>query len=143
MSRRGGSIYVSTNPTNIVYGVPGVGTSIGLLGTDIFYGDAQNTPYVQQPVSGATINFAANPDGMFAVYTIGQNTPNATLAALTFTFTNGWITSPGQRIYINIVPIVTAITLSGANVSGTLTGTTLPNTVAAFEWRGTQWVEFI
>ena len=107
--RRGGSLYVMTDPTKVLpIGIAGRGTSIGLLG-DLFY--TGNGPLT--PTSGSTVTLGASTLGM--LNSIGITGP-VTLGALTIAFNNGWIDQ--QAIVITFGVAITAITWSGTNRSG-------------------------
>lgn len=125
----GHSIYVSTDPNNVVpIGVPGSGTSIGQLGTLIYNAN----PFLT-PADGSTVNIAPLAQGMDQVVNIRGTT---TLAALTLAYANG--TQNGQTILLIVQPAVTASTFTGSFAAAT------PTTLAAgqqilYTWNGTQW----
>ena len=121
--RRGGSIYVMTDPTKVLpIGIPGRGTSIGLLG-DI-YGNAPLTPS-----SGNTVTLGASTLGRLNTVSIGGSTP---LGALTIAFNNGW--QDQQDIVINFGIPVTALTWSGANLSGSFPASAAIGDVVKVVW---------
>lgn len=132
MGRRGGSIYVNTDPANLTpVGIGGIGTSIGSLGPTIYNA---NVPTVLSKNASATVVASASFQRIVYAFTGNGNT----VSSLTLTFTDGWI---GEQVieiaYISAIPSITYV----GNVTGG------PASVAAgdiskFVWRGGNWVYF-
>ena len=135
MGRRGGSIYISTDPNNLSpIGTPGAGLSIGPMGTLIY------NPEVFVPPDGGTQNIVY--EGALTNAVVNPATP---LAALTLTFDNGQ--HDGDQLRIAFTKAITTLTFSGANIN---TVPALPTSAAAgdliaFVWTmpGANWVRFL
>lgn len=135
MGRRGGTIYVNTDPATVApIGIGGVGVGIGKMGPTIF-----NAGVPTLLPTNAAITVTASASFQSIVYVFG--TSGGTVSSLALTFTNGWIAEQVIEIYYNVA--VPAITYAGS-VSGSPT----PPASAAlgdtnkFVWRGGQWVYF-
>jgi hypothetical protein len=132
MGRRGGSIYVNTDPANLTpVGIGGIGTSIGALGPTIYNA---NVPTVLSGAASATV--AASASFQRIVYAFTGN--GGTISSLALTFTDGW--SDEQVIEIAYISAIASITMRG-NVTGG-PASAAAGSVSKFVWRGGNWVYF-
>ena len=136
--KQGGSIYVSTDPNNIIpVGTPGVGISIGRLGTLLYAGTDES---ILTPSDGDTITVVLN--GNVTDVILESTVP--LFAALTFVFPSG--VNMGDIINVYFAMAVTTLSWS-ANVNPlgpppfTLPAATLAKTQYSWAWNSftTQW----
>lgn len=132
MGRRGGSIYVNTDPTNLTpVGIGGAGVSIGALGPTIY-----NSSVIVHLSKNAAVTVAASSSFQRIVYFFKADGGSVTSLALTFT--NGWIAEQVIEIYYSVaVPTITYVgTVSGGPASASAGDT------HKFVWRAGAWVYF-
>lgn len=133
MGRRGGTIYVNTDPATVApIGIGGVGVGIGKMGPTIF-----NAGIPTFLAKNASVTVAASASFQGVVYFFDALA--GTVTALTLTFTNGWIDEQVIEIYYNVaVPSITYV----GSTSGSPPASAALGDVHKFVWRGGSWVYF-
>lgn len=133
MGRRGGTIYVNTDPATVApIGIGGVGVGIGKMGPTIF-----NAGVPTLLSTNASITVAASASFQRVVYVF--NAASGPVSTLSLTFTNGWIAEQVIEIYYNVA--VPAITYVGST-SGSPPASAALGDTHKFVWRGGSWVYF-
>lgn len=133
MGRRGGTIYVNTDPATVSpIGIGGVGVGIGKMGPTIF-----NAGVPTLISKNAAITVAASASFQSVVYVF--DSAGGSVSTLTLTFTNGWIAEQVIEIYYNVA--VPAITYVGST-SGSPPASAAVGDTHKFVWRGGSWVYF-
>lgn len=133
MGRRGGTIYVCTDPTTVApIGIGGVGVGIGKMGPTIFNA---NAPTLLSKNAAITVVASASFQKIVYVF----DTAGGTVSTLQLTFTNGWIAEQVIEIFYNVA--VPAITYVGS-VTGSPPTSANQGDTHKFVWRGGNWVYF-
>lgn len=133
MGRRGGTIYVNTDPTKLSpVGLAGVGVGIGKMGPTIFNA---NIPTILAKNAVVTVTASAS----FQAISYFFDGDGGTVSTLSLTFTNGWIAEQVIEIFYNVA--VPAITYVGS-VTGSPPASANARDVHKFVWRGGSWVYF-